>query len=97
MFSKIAIGNILHNDQLLTTILKEPMKPNQIQVFNASQCLYLVPELVTHVLVIQILLSPFDSNEGAITELTSVYCPRTTLPNLQVGREVLCCFLDLWQ
>jgi hypothetical protein len=55
MFSKIAIGNILYNDQLLTPILKEPMKPNQIQVLDASQRLNLVPELLTHMLVIHIL------------------------------------------
>jgi hypothetical protein len=55
MFSKIAIGNILYNDQLLTPILKEPMKPNQIQVLDASQHLNLVPELLTHMLVIHIL------------------------------------------
>jgi hypothetical protein len=55
VFSKIAIGNIFHDDQLLTTILKEPMKPYQIQVFNAPQCLNFVPELMTHMLVIHIL------------------------------------------
>lgn len=55
VLTKIAIGNILHNDQLLTTKLKEPMKPNQIQVLDASQHLYLVPELVAHMLVIHIL------------------------------------------
>ena len=55
MLSKIPIGNILHNDQLLATKLQVPMKPDQIQVLNALQCLNLVLELTAHMLVIHIL------------------------------------------
>ena len=29
-FLKVAIGNVIHNDQPITTILKKPTKPNQI-------------------------------------------------------------------
>lgn len=95
MFSKSAIGNILHNHNPLVLALQIPEKSDEINMLHPCQRLDLALELLPQMVVVDALLGAFDRHDGAVAEGPSVDGAKAALSDLEGRGEVLGGFVDI--